>query len=164
MTAAKHAGRVLPSQVKKVLASYAERGVFRSFSQVTGEKGKAEFRFYWLWNLPFHLTFDPTRATLSFRKLLPGVVRGSQLETELRSFIESFSDASRPDHRRIDSARLDLRYNNQRGTIALHFRILQADVEYGVRTAVNVVNEIFLGFLNARFPEYTAAMFKLPDE
>jgi len=164
VTAAKHAGRVLPSQVKKVLASYAERGVFRSFSQVAGEKGKAEFHFYWLWNVPLHLTFDPTRATLSFRKLLPGVVRGSQLETELKAFIESFSDASRPDHRRIDPARLGLRYTNQRGTVALTFRILRDDFEYGVWTAVNVVNEIFLGFLNVRFPEYAAAKFKLPEE
>jgi hypothetical protein len=110
------------------------------------------------------LTFDPARATLSFRKLLPGVVRGSQLETELQAFIASFADASRPDHRRIDPARLGLRYTNQRGTVALTFRILRDDFEYGVRTAVNVVNEIFLGFLNVRFPEYTAEKFKLPEE
>jgi hypothetical protein len=162
--AARKAGRVLPSQVKKVLASYAERGVFRSFSQVAGERGKAEFRFHWLWNLPFHLTFDPTKATLSFRRLLPGIVRGSQIETELKTFIDSFADEARPEHRRIDAARLSLRSSNQRGTVTLTFRILGSDCEYGVRKAVNVVNEIFLELLNSRFPEYMAAMFKLPEE
>jgi hypothetical protein len=161
---AKRTGRISASQVKKILASYAERGVFRSFSQVPGEKGKAEFRFNWLWNLPFHLTFDPVTATLSFRKLLPGIPRGTQFETELKQFIGDFSEAARPDHRRIDPVRLSLRYSNQRGTVALTFRILEREYEYGVRKAVNVVNEIFLSFLNVRFPEYMAAKFKLPEE
>ena len=164
MAAAKRAGRVLPSHVKKVLATYAERGVFRSFSQVAGEKGKAEFRFHWLWNLPFHLTFDAQRRELSFRKLLPGVAPGSQLEADLNAFIEGLSSPERPEHRRIDTARLMLRYSNQRGTVALTFRILGADYEYAVRKAVNVVNEIFLDFLNARFPEYMVEKFKLPEE
>jgi len=150
--------------VKKVLASYAERGVFRSFSQVAGEKGKPEFRFYWLWNLPFHVIFDPERRSLSFRKLLPGITRGSRLETELRAFIEGLSSSDRPEHRRIDPTRLAVRYSNQRGTVALTFRMLGSDCEYGVRRAVNAVNEIFLEFLNARFPEYMVGMFKLPEE
>ena len=164
MPVANRTGRIRPSQVKQVLASYAERGVFRSFSQVTGEKGTAAFRFHWLWNLPFHLTFDPVTATLSFRKLLPGIPRGAQLETELKTFLGEFSGTARPEHRRIDPARLSLRYSNQRGTVALTFRILGNDYEYGVRKAVNVVNEIFLEFLNVRFPEYMAAKFKLPEE
>jgi hypothetical protein len=150
--------------LKKVLASYAERGVFRSFSQVRGEKGKAEFRFNWLWNLPFHLTYDSERRALSFRKLLPGVPRGSQMEAELKAFIASLSSMDRPEHRRIDSARVAVRYSNQRGTVGLTFRILEKDCEYGVRRAVNAVNEIFLGFVNARFPEYMVAKFRMPEE
>ena len=164
MAVAKKTARIRPAQVKTVLSSYAERGVFRSFSQVASENGKAEFHFHWLWNLPFHVAFDPANATLSFRKLLPGIKRGSQLESELKEFIDGFSDGTRVEHRGVDRSRVAIRYANQRGTVSLSFRMAGNDCEYGVRKAVNVVNEIFLEFLNARYPEYMAAKFKLPEE
>lgn len=164
MAVAKKAGRIRPAQVKKVLSSYAERGVFRSFSQVASEDGTSEFRFHWLWNLPFHVAFDAAKATLSFRKLLPGIPRGSRLESELKEFIDSFYDGTRIEHRAADRSRLSMRCSNRRGTITLSFKIVGSDADYGVRKAVNIVSEIFLDFLNARFPDYTAAKFKLPEE
>ena len=164
MAATKRTAPASPAHVKKILASYAERGVFRSFSQVAGGKGQAEFRFNWLWSLPFHLTFDAQRGALSFRKLLPGIPAGSQLEAELKAFIDSLSSEDRPEHRRMDRSRLTLRYSNLRGTVTLTFRILGKDCEYGVRKALMIVNEVFLSFLNVRFPEYMVEKFKLPED
>lgn len=86
------------------------------------------------------------------------------MEAELKAFIASLSSMDRPEHRRIDSARVAVRYSNQRGTVGLTFLILEKDCEYGVRRAVNAVNEIFLGFVNARFPEYMVAKFRMPEE
>lgn len=147
-----------------VLSEYAERGVFRSFSEVAGRAGKTEFRFYWLFNLPFQLAFDESRGELVFRKLLPGIAAGSQIEKELKAFLDELSSEDRVPHRRLDLKKTTLRYANQRGTVALKFRVLDGDCEYGTRRAVNLVNEVFLSFLNVRFPEYMIEKFKLSDE
>src|SRR5260370_36199646 len=89
------------------LESYARRGVFRSFSQTYGDDKLAEFSFYWLWNLPFHLTFDARRKALSFKNLRPDVPAGSELGRGLKALIKSRSSSSRdqPEHRRLDPSR-----------------------------------------------------------
>jgi len=150
--------------VKQILRSYAERGVFRSFSQTADAGGIAAFRFFWLYNLPFHVVFDQKRGALSFRKLLPGVPAGSRIETELKAFIQSMALPDRVEHRRLDPARLSVAYVNKRGAVALTFVVSGDDYEYGVRKAVNVVNEVFLSFLNVRFPEYMIEKFKLSED
>ncbi len=150
--------------VKQILKSYAERGMFRSFSQTAHTNGKAEFRFFWLYNLPFHVIFDQKRGALSFRKLLPGVPPGSQLEAELKTFIRSLASPDRVEHRRLDPARLSVAYVNRDGTVALTFLVTRDDYEYGVKKAINVVNEVFLSFLNVRFPEYMIEKFKLSED
>ena len=139
------------------LERYAARGVFRSFSQTAPD----EFRFRWLWNLPFHITFDRARGALRFPDLLTGIRRGSALETELKAALRAICAADRPEHRRIDARRLSVRYSNRRGAVSLSFVVLGNDYEYGVQKAINVVNEIFVGFLNVRHPEYMAESFHL---
>ena len=146
------------------MESYAKRGVFRSFSRTSAGAGRAEFSFRWLWNLPFHLTLDEKRGVLSFKKLLPGIPPGSPLETELKTFIKGCSSTDRPEHRRCDAKRISIRYSNRRGTVGITFRIVGNDYEYGAKQAINVVNEIFLGFLNAQHHEYMVEHFHLSSE
>jgi hypothetical protein len=145
--------------VHRELEAYARRGVFRSFSQTRVDGKQAEFRFFWLWNLPFHLTFDAGRKTLIFKNLLPDVPAGSELNTELKTFIKSRCSNDLPEHRRLDPERLSVRYSNLRGQVSIAFQVRKNDYDYGVKKALGLVNEILVGFLNIQFPAYTAQHF-----
>lgn len=146
------------------LQAYAQRGVFRSFSQTRAGGVQAEFRFYWLWNLPFHLRFDGKHKTISFKNLLPGVPARSELNDRLKSFIKDFSASDQPPHRRLDPKRVSIRYSNQRGNITITFVVAKNEYEYGVKKALNLINEMFVGFLNVHFPEYTVQHFRRPED
>ncbi len=150
--------------VRRELEQYAERGVFRSFSPISSSNGKTEFQFSWLWNKPFHLGFDEKRKTLTFRRLLPNLPVGSPIETGVRAFLESVASSERPEHRRLDPARVVIQYSNQRGTASLAFRVLDADFAHGVQRTMDIVNEVFLMFLGPRYPEYLVATFNLPED
>lgn len=150
--------------VRSELERYARRGVFRSFSDIGVSKQSAEFRFNWLWNLPFHLSFDEKRGAIAFKKLLPNIEPGSDLATGVKAFLKEYSSPDRPAHRRIDPERVAVRYSNRRGTVALTFVVARGQYGYGVERAINLVNELFVGFLNLRYPEYMAANFHLPEE
>jgi hypothetical protein len=150
--------------VNQVLSEYAERGVFRSFSEVANRGGRREYRFFWLYNLQFTLVFDEARRELSFRKLLPGIAAGSAIDCELKEYLAGLSSKDRVEHRRLDTEKLQLRYSNQRGTVSIKFLMVDEDYEYAVKKSINLVNEVFLSFLNVRFPEYMIEKFKLSDE
>ena len=150
--------------VSDQLESYARRGVFRSFSQTDAGGARAEFRFYWLWNLPFQLHFDGKRKTISFKNLLPGVAAGSELNSRLKSFITDLSASDQPEHRRVDPKRVSIRYSNRRGNVTITFVVAKNEYEYGVKKALNLISEMFVGFLNVHFPEYTVQHFRRPED
>jgi len=150
--------------VHEQLQAYARRGVFRSFSQTRAGGARAEFRFYWLWNLPFQLRFDGTRKTISFKNLLPGVPAGSELNSRLKSFIKDLSASDQPEHRRVDPKRVSIRYSNRRGNVTITLVVAKNEYEYGVKKALNLINETFVGFLNVHFPEYTVQHFRRPED
>ena len=150
--------------VEAQLESYAERGVFRSFSRTSLRNGVAGYRFFWLLNLPFAMSFDTKRGAILFKKLLPHFEAGSTVETELKTFIEDCASSKRPEHRRIDPKQIRISYANRANSVTLTLQVLDGDWENGVRKAIHLVNEIFLNFLNARHPEYMIATFNLPDE
>jgi len=145
--------------ISRQLESYAERGVFRSYS-----RNANVFRFYWLWNLPFLLTYDIQEKALEFAKLFPNMIPGSDLEEELKAFIKQAYSADRPDHRRFDPRRLSVHYTNRRNAGSLKFVIAGNHHEYAVKQVLNLVNEIFVGFLNVRYPEYMSKNFRMPEE
>lgn len=150
--------------VKEQLETYARRGVFRSFCQTRAGGGQAEFRFYWLWNLPFNLRFDGKRKTMSFKNLLAGVPAASELNSSLKSFVKEFSVRVWPEHRRVDPKRVSIRYSNQRGNVTIAFVVSKNEYEYGVKKALNVINEVLVGFLSVHFPEYTVEHFRRPED
>jgi hypothetical protein len=59
---------------------------------------------------------------------------------------------------------LSIRYSNLRGQVSITFLVKKNEYDYGVRRALNLVNEIFVGFLNVHFPEYTAQHFHKKDD
>ena len=146
------------------MKTYAQRGVFRSFSQTRSNGTQAEFCFYWLWDLPFCLSFDGKHKALSFKNLLPGVPAGSELHAQLKDFVKARSSKDQPDHRRLDPKRVVVRCANRRSYVSITFQVVKNDYEYGVKKALNLVNEIFVGFLNVYFPEYTVQHFRRPED
>jgi hypothetical protein len=159
-SATRPAARTLPLEIiSRQLESYAQRGVFRSYSQNANT-----FRFYWLWNLPFHLTYDIKQNALEFSKLFPNMAPGSDLEKELKAFIKEASSPDRPDHRRLDPRRVSAHYTNRRNAGSLTFLIAGKHHEYAVKQVLNLVSEIFAGFLNVCYPEYMSKNFRMPEE
>ena len=150
--------------VGRQLEIYARRGVFRSFSRTGFADGKATFRFVWLWNQPFSISLDETRRTLRFEDVLPGVPARGGLESEIKTFLQRIASQDRPEHRRLDPKRATVRYASRRDTGSLAFRIAAGDFEYGVQQAMNVVNELFLEFLNMHHRDYLVEHYQVSDE
>jgi hypothetical protein len=149
--------------INRQLESYAKRGVFHSFSRIPAPTAartqasvatRAEFRFSWLWNLPFLMTYDRKRKAIAFPRLFPNVCTGSDLESELKAFIRKLSSRERPEHRRLDPRRITVRYSNRSNSGSLAFLVAGNHYDYAVKKALNAVHEIFVGFLNVQHGEY----------
>jgi hypothetical protein len=156
--------------ISRQLESYAERGVFRSYSRISAATphattaGCAEFRFSWLWNLSFLVTYDWKRKTISFPQLFPKIGAGSELEAELKAFIRKLSSRDRPEHRRLDARRITVRYSNRGGSGSLLFLVAGNHYEYAVSKALNTIHEIFVGFLNVRHADYMRESLRVEEE
>lgn len=174
---AKHAprsGAGLPASalevVRRTLRSYADRGVFRSYSEAPTRRGRSGFRLGWLTDEPFDVIFDRSRAALIFKDILPEVPPGSKMDADLRAFLRERQQPELPGHRRVDPDRLRVTCYNRGGSISIRVALLSSrptpeELEYGVRKAVNLVNEIFQGFLyRSPHSEYAAEHFAAAGE
>jgi hypothetical protein len=159
--------------ISRQLESYAERGVFHSFSRIpaaipgrtqTSAADRAEFRFSWLWNLPFQLTFEKRKKAISFPQLFPNINPGSELEAELKAFVRKLSSPDRPEHRRLDPQRVRVRYSNRGNSGSLAFLVAGNHYEYAMKRSLNSVHEIFVGFLNVHYAEYMRENLRIPEE
>lgn len=151
--------------IRRELRSYADRGIFRSFSEAMGGNGRGEFRFIWLTEEPFRLTFDARRGTLTFRDLLPGVAPRSAMDRELRAFLKEQTAAGLPAHRRIDPKRAEVKCVNRGGTVSVTLRVKGSHHAYGLRKIVNLAHGIFLSFLyRPAYYDYVAANFQIEGE
>ena len=139
--------------VRRRLQEYADRGVFRGYAEQPPRAGRYYFRFLWLADSPFKLTYEPASGTLTFTNVLPHVRARSPLAAELRQFIEGRSAPALPPHRRIDRRRARPGCSHHRGTLQVHVVARPGRHAYGVSKSVNLVHEIFL-YLHSYFPEY----------
>jgi hypothetical protein len=144
--------------VRRTLAGYAERGVFRAYGDVRSEGGRNYFSFRWHTEVPFELVFDPARRELIFRDLLPGISARSAMYADLKTFLRTRSSRAVPAHRRIDPRKAGLKPRQRAGTVSLIMSLRDEHLEYGVRKAVNVIHELFVEFL--RHPMYHGYMVK----
>lgn len=145
--------------VRQNLQAYADRGVFRGFS----ESKTGHFKFVWLLRHQMELKVDTTKHTLRFKQLLPGVPAQSPLYAELKSFIEQRHDRALPEHRRIDRRRAEVSCANRGGAVSVSLRVKNNQYAYGVNRLVNLVHELFL-FLRESQPEYLVENFDVPQE
>jgi len=150
--------------VSRALREFANRGVFRSFSEGRARSGFPEFQFLWLTPYPFNLIFNPGKNSLTFRDLLPDMPARSELYAEVRSFLETLSSKERPAHRRLDRRRIGIRCFNRRTKVSIEFAILRREYRYGVRKSLEQVQELYLSFLNVYHPEYMVTNFHTDEE
>jgi hypothetical protein len=145
--------------VRDNLQIYADRGVFRGFSEVKD----GHFRFVWLMRRQMELNVDTSKQMLRFRQLLPGVPASSKMYAELKSFIRQRHDRELPDHRRIDRKRAEVSCTNRGGFVSVSLKVKNNQYAYGVNRVVNLVHELFIHLRDA-YPEYMAENFDVPQE
>ena len=151
--------------VASALEEYAARGVFRGFSRGPVAGGKAAFNIVWHYDCVFELIYDSARNALRFPYVLENVPADSSMYGEFKEFLRSRQSEELPEHRRIDRGKVEIRPYNRGGTISLRFKVKDGDIEYGVRRMINLVNEIFLAFLqDGPYYDYMVETFDLDPE
>lgn len=151
--------------VAGMLEEYARRGVFRGFSRVSVQGGKAAFRIMWHRDRLFDFILDVHKKTMRFPVVLPNVPVDSAMYKEFKAFLKSRHSDDLPEHRRIDRRRAEVRPYNRGGNLSLSLKVKDGDFEYGARKFIHLVHEIFMVFLyDGRYHEYMVENFDLdPD-
>jgi hypothetical protein len=149
--------------VTAALQQYADRGVFRGFSATGGPRGRIDYEFTWLIRRPMRASFDRARRALAFPQLFPSVDARSGLAAELRRLIRERSTTAVPAHKRLDGRRAKVAGAVRQGGFNLTIEIRGAHDQYGVRAALNLINEMFL-LLHEKYPDYLTQHFGLSPE
>ncbi len=159
--------RLTPEQSRVVvsarLQAYADRGVFRGFSEQRPIAGRYRFRFSWLAPIPHTLHYTPATGTFTFRNLLPNVVARSALHRDLQAFVAGRASPRLPPHRRVDRRRARIRTVLRRGAVSVELVATKNHHEYGVNRVVNLAHEIFL-YLHEYQPEYMWKNFDVSED
>lgn len=137
------------AQVGDILEDYANRGIFKGFSRQGDALQHAQFKVLWHRQQRFLWAWDDTRQSLRIACVLPAVPAKSPMYRDLKTWLKNRQCDSLPDHRRCDASKVALRTYNKQGDVALTLRILDGDIDYGVRKLVSLVNEIYLDFLSS---------------
>lgn len=140
--------------VRKVLGSYADRGVFRAFVEEPPRRGRHGFRFVWLKHEPMVITYEPARETVSFPGLLDGVEARSPVRADVRRFLAESTSRALPSHRRVDPDRVEIRCTYRKSTVSIALRAKRGrGASYAARRLVNLAHELFV-MLREAHPEY----------
>jgi len=145
--------------VRESLQAYADRGVFRGFSEAKAGR----FTFVWFFHHPMELNVDTAKHELRFKQLLPGIPARSELYAELKSFLAERHDRQLPEHRRVDRRRAEVACSNRAGAVSLSLKVKNNQYAYGVNRIVNLVHELFV-HLRSAHPEYLVEAFDAPQE
>lgn len=145
--------------VRENLQAYADRGVFRGFSEIKS----GHFKFVWVVGHQMELVVDTTKHTLRFKQLLPVVPSNSSLYAEVKQFIQERHDRQLPEHRRIDRRRAEVSCSNRGGLVSISLKVKNNQYAYGVNRIVNLVHELFV-LLRDRHPDYLVENFDVPQE
>ena len=145
--------------IRKTLQAYADRGIFRGFSEVK----PGRFKFVWVIHHQMELNVDIPKKELRFKQLLPGVAAGSELSSELKKFIQQKHDSDLPEHRRIDPQKAEVSTSIRGGFVSLALKVKGQEYAYGVNKIVNLVHELFV-YLREVHPDYLVENFDVPQE
>jgi hypothetical protein len=151
-------------QITQVFQHYADRGVFRAFAHV--KRGAYRlYRFTWLTRQPFTARFSATRTKglLTFPRLLPDMHADSALARELVHLVNSRVSPGQPAHKRMDPRRAKAYGRVEKRAFTLAIEVRRGHHEYGVRQALNLVNDLFL-LMHETYPDYLAEHFGMSTE
>ncbi len=155
------------TMIRETLQSYADRGLFRGFSEVGARRGATEFKILCvpITEEPFALYFTPRTRTLTFKHLLREMPARSALYAGLKAFVRDRSSPELIEHRRIDPGRVEVKCANRAGNVSLTLTVKKDAYEYAMRKGINLVCEIFMELLyEPEFVEYACEQFNIPDE
>ncbi|MDX2044972.1 MAG: hypothetical protein SF097_27420 [Acidobacteriota bacterium] len=147
------------SIIRESLQAYADRGVFRGFS----ETKTGRFQFVWLIRHQMELVVDTAKHELRFKHLLPGVPAKSELYSDLKAFVAERHDRLLPEHRRVDRRRAEVGCSNRGGAVSISLKVKNNQYAYGANRLVNLVHELFV-HLRQTHPEYLVENFDVPQE
>lgn len=147
------------NMVRESLQAYADRGVFRGFSEIRSGR----FQFVWVVNHRMELCVDTAKHELRFKQILPNVPAKSALYAELKNFIQQRHDRELPEHRRVDRKRAEVSCTNRGGFVSVSLKVKNNQYAYGVNRIVNLAHELFL-HLRERRPEYLMENFDVPQD
>src|SRR5262245_12428825 len=158
MTIAQMQSRNNPlSAVRESLHAYADRGVFRGFSEIKN----GHFQFVWVVNHRMELSVDPAKRELRFKRLLHNVPAKSPLYAELKSFIDRRHDKDLPEHRRVDRKRAEVSCANRGGFVSVSLKVKNNSDAFGGNRIVHFAYGLFLHLRGGR-PEYLMEDFDCP--
>ncbi|MDA1091687.1 MAG: hypothetical protein O3A25_00240 [Acidobacteria bacterium] len=149
--------------VRGRLQAYADRGVFRGYSEQTPRAGRHRFRFSWLGARPMLLDYTPDTGTFLFRGLLPDIAARSSLAGDVTAFVTGRASPRLPLHRRVDRRRARVECVAARGAISVGLVATRNQHDYGANRIINLAHELFL-YLQTYQPEYMWKHFDAPQE
>jgi hypothetical protein len=150
--------------VDELLQGYADRGVFRAFSKVPAAEG-AFFRVLWHYGRAFEIVISSSSKTVAIPSMLPEVDRYPIVRRNLAKFLRQFASPKLPEHRRVSRERATLHVRLIRGDITCEMRVKGEEYVYATQKLVNVVQEVFLVFLqDSVYSEYKVDVLNIdPD-
>ncbi len=147
--------------VREGLQAYADRRVFRDFSEEKGKDGKIHFRFLYFGDKSVTLEFAEHDQTLVIRKMLTRVPAG--LYADLQAFLKKLSDPDLPAYRRIDRRSADVRFVKKGGDVSLVFRVKGNRYRYGVDKLINLASWVRT-YLQGRHQDYLWEVMGEPQD
>ena len=151
--------------VRSELQTYADRGIFQSFSSSNLGDKLSEFKFHWLTEKPFLMKLNALKHELELRSVLPAVPFRSDMDKAFRNFLVERCSAGIPEHRKIDAKRFSVKAKNTDSELSVSIGFLRDDAHLAVKAAVNLLHEIFNNFLvEGPYQNYMVEVFNLPEE
>ncbi len=147
--------------VREGLHAFADRQIFRNFTEEPGKNGTIRFRFLFLTDRPMTVEFAERAHTLVIRNMLPRVPPA--LYADLQAFLAKLSDPDLPPYRRIDKRSADVRLVRTRGHVSLVFRVRGNRYKYGVEKLVNLASWIRT-YLQAQHQVYLWEVLGEPED
>ena len=151
--------------VTEQLRTYATRGVFREFSVRAVPGNGAEYRFVWLTTRAIHASYHARSSELRLTDLLPGIPARSKMDRESACVPNRATEPELPAHRRISRTLVPtMRCVNRRGKISVHLTLSRKHSADATRLCVQLISEIFQGFLMGPYHEYMVAQFEVRED
>ena len=149
--------------VRQCLQSYADRGVFRGYTEHAESLGRLRFRFSWLARDPYDLRYEAKSGTFTFLNVLPNVPGRSQLARALRTFVAGRSSSALPPHRWIDPRRATASAFVERSALRLRVVAKRRHHGYAANRLVNLMHEVYV-YLQSYYPEYLWENYGLSED